>query len=184
MNITRCSHYLFSWFQLLPFLGFCELFFLQYTSRLFQPRHLFLLRTDNTSGFLKCFCGGQKWELVFEQSSISKQPAERNGECAASESSDSLGASPGPSSALCPLQVSNIQRESRADRQTDGKYVIKRRKKSLSEAASESGQHLDPTEASASPGASFGTSGLTMSFSSSYVTLPGGPLPSSPGTPL
>lgn len=177
MNITRCSHYLFSWFQLLPFLVFCEQ---TVSTQTFIP----VVHGNNTSGFLKCFCGGQKWELVFEQSSISKQPAERNGECAASESSDSLGASPGPSSALCPLQVSNIQRESRADRQTDGKHVIKRRKKSLSEAASESGQHLDPTEASASPGASFGTSGLTMSFSSSYVTLPGGPLPSSPGTPL
>lgn len=64
----------------------------------------------------------------------------KKGERAASESSDSLGASPGPSSALCPPQVSNIQRESHANRQTDRKYVRQRRKKSLSEGAPEPGQ--------------------------------------------
>lgn len=37
----------------------------------------------------------------------------------------------GPSSALCPLQVSNIQRESRATRPTDGKHVIKEEEEKL-----------------------------------------------------
>lgn len=52
----------------------------------------------------------------------------------------------------------------------------------MSEAASESGRLSEPSE-SASPGASFGTPALPMS-SSSYVTLPGGPLPTSPGAPV
>lgn len=144
------------------------------TSRLFQTRHLCLLCTVNH--FIMFLWWSGVGASLLSKSFSSKQPAERNGDCAASESSDSLGASPGPF--LCFVPSSSVK-YSEGNRHTDGKHVIKRRKRSLSEA----GQHFDPTEASAHPGASFGTSGLTMS-SSSYVTLPGGPLPTSPGTPL
>lgn len=41
----------------------------------------------------------------------------------------------------------------------------------MTEAASDSGQHLDPTEASARPGASFGTSGLTHHVVPPHMSL-------------
>lgn len=176
MTITIYSHYLVRCFQLLLFLGF---FFLSFY--LSEMKHQQTVKTqtfipvvqEQNISHLNMFGW---WSEMGASLLGSKHSAARNKECAALESSDSLGASPSPSSALCPLQVSNIQRESRANRQTDGKYIIKRRKKSLSDVAPGSGQHLDPTEASASRGASLGASGLPMS-SSSYVTFAGVPCP-------